>query len=74
MFSVLFNVLYDMILCKVYFIRFYTCHVFMPIMIVIFVIIYIVISLLCIYIHLIVICRLIVFCTNVDFNCNLYRR
>ena len=55
---------------KVCFIRFYTCHVCMPIMIAIFVIIYTVISLLCIYIHLIVICRLIVFCTNVDFNCN----
>ena len=41
-----------------------------PIMIAIFVIIYTVISLLCIYIHLIVICRLIVFCTNVDFNSN----
>ena len=57
-----------MILCKVYFIRFNACHVFMSIMIVIFVIIYIVISLLCIYIHLIVICRLMVCCTNVDFN------
>ena len=53
-----------MILCKVCFIRFYTCHVFMPIMIAIFVIIYTVISFLCIYIHFIVICRLIVFCTK----------
>ena len=64
----MFYMTYDFMQGLFYKILYMPC--FMPIMIAIFVIIYTVISLLCIYIHLIVIGRLIVFCTNVDFNCN----